>query len=63
MQNKYDRPVIVFSSKKRFNNYFPVSYGKSNPRNGILNKNWFKEIIIDDIGVSEYDGYHQSSYI
>ena len=61
MYNKDNRTVIVFSLKLVWNNYLSVSYGKSRPRNGILAQNWYKDSIIDDIGVSYDDWDHHSS--
>ena len=53
--NKHDRPVIVFSSKLIWNDYLSVSYGKSKTINVILTQNWFKDSILDNIGVSDDD--------
>ena len=58
IQNNYDRPVIVFSSKFILYNALLFSHGKSNPINGILTQNWFKECIFDNIGVSNDNWYH-----
>ena len=47
--------------KRVWNNALSVSHGKSNPRNGILIEKWFKDSILDDIGVSDDDWDHHNS--
>ena len=44
--------------KTSFKNSLSIYYGKSKPRSGILTKNWFKDSIVDNIGVSDDDWDH-----
>ena len=55
IENKYDRYVIVFSSKRVQNHYLKVLYVRGKPRNGMYTQTRFKDIILEDIGVSDDD--------
>ena len=55
IKKRVDIPVIFFSSKSIGTNALSVFNGRSIPKNSILTQNWFKDSILDNIGVSSGD--------